>query len=319
MGVVGESHGGVAVHRIDPISREAGEVVTRNCRANSRRGQTDPSNRSYPPVEAVCRALNVLRSVNKQHIATVNSIHAETEIPKPTVVRMLETLMDQGYVVRDNMCGGYRMTSKVTEFTNGYEGISRVIEVARPLVISLTRRIKWPIGLGVIDDDAIAIQFWTGTISPWAHTNTVLGLRPDLVTSAMGRAYLAYCPEAERERHLSRLRADTERVFGEIEEQQYRALLTKTLRDGFAVRDPRTPPFRSTTFGIPIMEGEVVSAVISISFFSSAVPPGEQLSRIVEPLLCTRASIEHALEFMSGRDGQTAHSNTVDNAVELSF
>ena len=87
MGVLGGSRGGVAVHRIDPISREGGEVASRNCRANSRRGQTDPSNRSYPPVEAVCRTLNVLRSVDKQRIATVNSIHAETEIPKPTVVR----------------------------------------------------------------------------------------------------------------------------------------------------------------------------------------------------------------------------------------
>jgi IclR family mhp operon transcriptional activator len=170
----------------------------------------------------------------------------------------------------------------------------------------------------VIDGDAIAIQFWTGTISPWAHTNTVLGLRPDLVSSAMGRAYLAYCPEDERERHIVRLRADKGRGFGEIEEQQYRALLAKTRRDGYAVRDPRTPPFRSTTFGVPIMEGKVVSAVVSCSFFSSAVAPGEQTSQIVDPLLCTRASIEHALEFMSGHHG-VAHATVEDAPVELSF
>jgi IclR family mhp operon transcriptional activator len=181
MGVTGEAHGGVAVHRIDPVARETGGIVTKNCRANSPRGQTDPSNRSYRPVEAVCRTLNVLRSVNRQRIATVHSIHAETGIPKPTVVRMLGTLMDEGYVLRDNMCGGYRMSSRATEFTDGYAGIGRVIEVARPLIISLTRKIEWPLGLGVIDGDAIAIQFWTGTISPWAHTNTLLGLRPDPV------------------------------------------------------------------------------------------------------------------------------------------
>ena len=129
----------------------------------------------------------------------------------------------------------------------------------------------------------------------------------------MGRAYLAYSPEDEREKHLSRLRADPDRNFGETEEQQYRALLAKTLRDGFAVRDPRTPPFRSITFS------GAVSAVISISFFSSAVPPGEHLSRIVEPLLCTRASVEHALEFMSGHHGGATLPSTEDTAVELSF
>ena len=30
---------------------------------------------------------------------------------KPTIVRMLETLIADDYIARDNMCGGYRVTS----------------------------------------------------------------------------------------------------------------------------------------------------------------------------------------------------------------
>src|SRR3712207_7474590 len=51
--------------------------------------------------------------------------------------------------------------------------------------------------------------------SPWAHTNTVLGLRPTLLSSVMGRAYMAHCPEDERERILAALRADPRHNFGD--------------------------------------------------------------------------------------------------------
>jgi len=64
----------------------------RRCRTNSRRGATDPAQRSYPPVQSVCRALDVLRTVNRLRIASVQAIHEATGFPKPTIVRMLETL-----------------------------------------------------------------------------------------------------------------------------------------------------------------------------------------------------------------------------------
>lgn len=279
------------------------------CRTNSRRGLIDPARRSYPPVEAVCRALSILRALNRLRIATINSIHAETRLPRPTIVRMLETLMGEGYVARDNMCGGYRVTCQVRELNLGYRGISRVIEVARPLAIELTRRIKWPIGLGVIDGDAISIQFWTGAISPWAHTSTVLGLRPDLLTSAMGRAYLAFCPQDQLDSYLAGFRAAPERQFGEAEEHRFRLLVDRIRQEGYATRDPRTKPHRTTTMAMPIFEKDRVQALISISFFKTAVPYARVAEQIVAPLRGTTTAIEEALTFM---DVDRAHIGHMD-------
>lgn len=286
------------------------------CRTNSRRGLTDESRRSYPPVEAVCRAFDVLRAVNRLRIASVNCIYEETGIPKSTIVRMLETLMAQGYVARDNMCGGYRVTGKVSELASGYEGISQIIEVARPLAIDLTRRLKWPIGLGIIDGDAIAIDFWTGTISPWAHTNTVLGLRPDLRTSAMGRAYLAFCSPEELDGHIARFRADASREFTEADERRLHLLLNQIRADGYAVRDPRTKPYRTTTLAMPIREGNRTRATISISFFKTAIPPADIADRIVAPLRETTLKIEGSLAAI--RSGQ-AGLNAPRERVEMAF
>jgi len=285
---------------VAPAERSPRSGARGRCRTNSRHGLTDPADRSYPLVKSVSRALDVLLALNKLRIASVTAIHEETGFPKSTIVRMLETLRAEGYVARDNLCGGYRVTARVQKLNAGYEGISRLIEVARPLAIELTQRLKWPIGIGVIDGDAIAIRFWTGTISPWSHTNTVLGLRPNLLTAAMGRAYLAFCSHDERDRHLRELRADPARGFGADEERKFRALLEQVRRDGYATRDPRTKPFRTTTLAVPIREGEVVHALVSISIFTSAVPRDKVVAEIVTPLQQTTARIEQALSASRG-------------------
>jgi len=300
----------------EELSRKtAVRKAARRCRTNSRRGATDPTQRSYPPVQAVCRALDILRVVNRLRIASVQQIHETTGFPKPTIVRMLETLQVEGYVTRDNMCGGYCVTSRVHELASGHQGISQIIEIARPFAIELTEQLKWPIGIGVLDGDAIAIKFWTGSISPIVHTNTVLGLRPDLVSTAMGRALLAFCPDSEREAQIRRLRSDPARGFGEAEEARLRSVLRQARLDGFATRDPKTKPHRLTTFAMPIRGGEIVHAVINISFFTTAFPKSEIAEKLLTPLRVTTDKIEHAIAM--AKAGALRHD--VPMAVEPAF
>ena len=283
-------------------------------RTNSRRGATDSTHTSYPPVEAVHRAFEVLRAVNRLRIASINGIHEETGMPKSTIVRMLETLMAEGYVARDNMCGGYRVTHNVSELTSGYHGISHIIEVARAPAIELTKRIKWPIGLGIIDGDSMSIQFWTGAISPWAHTNTLLGERADLTTSAMGRAYLAFCTSEELEKHLAIFRATPWREFDETAERRLRLLLQKVREDGYSARDPRTKPYRTSTLAMPIRVGSSFRAAMSISFFKTAIPMASITERIVQPLREVAAAIEDALATIEHirEGGEALHPEKLD-------
>ena len=55
---------------------------------------------SFVPVQSVLRALDLLAEVNRTSLATVGDLHRRTGLPKPTIVRLLETLMAAGYVVR---------------------------------------------------------------------------------------------------------------------------------------------------------------------------------------------------------------------------
>jgi IclR family mhp operon transcriptional activator len=286
-----------------------------NCRANSRRGMTDAIKPSYPPVESVRRALEILRILNRLRIGTVGDIHAATKLPKPTIVRMLDTLIADGYVVRDNMCGGYRVTHRVEELRAGYEGIAEVIEASRPFAIDLTNSIKWPVGIGTLDGDAIAVQFWTGTISPWVHTNTLLHNRPNLLTSAMGRAYMAFCGEEERASLFAMIRTKSGESFGVEQEAQHSVLLANVRKNGFAKRAPQTEPRRNTTVAIPIRHGNTVLASITVSFFISAVPRSKVEERIIDPLREAVNKIEAVITFM--RHGRVPALG-VDSNVQLS-
>lgn len=287
------------------------------CRANSRRGATSPAMRSYPPVQSVRRAFNVLTTLNRLRIASVGDLHAETGLPKSTIVRMLDTLIADGYVIRDNLCGGYRVTHKVRGLDAGYDGIAEILEASRPFAVDLTERIKWPVGIGVLDGDAMAVQFWTGPISPWVHINTLLGSRPQLLTSAMGRAWLAFCPEAERERIIDRLRAGPPGL-GAVEEAQFRALLVRTRSRGYARRAPHVEPRRNTTVALPIRHGETVLAAITVSFFTSAVPVRAIAETIVAPLRETVGRIERLYACMhASRDGTLAAGEGAELGVAL--
>ena len=61
------------------------------------------------PVNVVLRALQILRVLNRQPVSSVDAIHKQTAIPKPTIVRLLQTLEADGLVRRAPQYGAYRL------------------------------------------------------------------------------------------------------------------------------------------------------------------------------------------------------------------
>jgi len=75
---------------------------------------------SFHPVQSVVKTLELLAEVNRTSLATVGELHKRTGLPKPTIVRLLETLMAAGYVVRDERMRGYQGTSAGPRLSAGY-------------------------------------------------------------------------------------------------------------------------------------------------------------------------------------------------------
>lgn len=288
------------MYKLEKIGAEPSRIPFGFATESARSRSEAPVKRSFPPVGAIQRGLEILRAVSKFKVATVSDIHKHTGFPKPTIVRMLETLIFDGYVLRDNLCGGYRVTRKTKELHSGYEGISRLIEAVRPWAIDLTAQLRWPVAMGILDGDHIAVQFSTAPISPYAY-NTVLGMHLDFDYTAMGRAYLAFCPEEEREKLIDRIVSRNGKALSSYAKARYRRVLMETRTLGYAVRGHRSDD-RTSSVAMPIRNDGQVLAVLNISHFRSVLSPEAVKQKLAGPLSIAVAKIEQTLVHMSTCD-----------------
>ena len=236
-------------------------------------------------IQSVARTLEVLRALNRKAVGTVRALARETGLPATTVVRILGTLENLGYVRKIGRRAGYVVAGKAVELGAGYHGYPAIHERAGPVLAGLTGRLLWPAALATLDGAAMVVRLSTIPRSPLAHAHSTLGRRLALPATAHGRAWLAFCPGEERRRLLALLAAarlpDGANGAGAQGAAELAARLAPVLcltrGRGYAVRDPRTEPRPgprpvpgTVTVAVPVTEGGRVVATIGLTCFSGA-------------------------------------------------
>jgi IclR family transcriptional regulator, mhp operon transcriptional activator len=237
------------------------------------------------PVESVRRALQLLHELNRQQVSSIRHLHNVTGLPKPTIVRLLDTLIALGYVVNDRRQGGYQVTSLVRSLSAGFHGDPLVVEAARPWAIAFTRKFHWPVAVAVLDRDAVAVRFSTIPDSPVSPFHATINMRLALMSRALGRAYLAFCPANERNLLLEMLSiSDDPEAQAARDRDAALTLLAMIRRAGYAERSATVEPKSSSTLAVPVMLGRKVLATVGVTFFTSAIPKAEAIARYVPAL-----------------------------------
>jgi IclR family mhp operon transcriptional activator len=239
---------------------------------------------SFPPVEAVVRTLRLLESLNRYPVASIAQLHQQTGIPKPSLVRLLQTLEGLGYVRRAPKPGGYHLTSRVRALASGFHSEPRIVEVLAPMLDALTVAHKWPVALAIPDQGAAVIRYSTTPRSPLALLHSTIDMRLGLMTRALGRAYLAFCGDEERE---ALIREAVASGNPESTPARDRKSLDATLelirRQGYALRDPKVRPV-SKTLAVPVFDANRVVCAIGITWFASTMDDKEAISRYLGAL-----------------------------------
>lgn len=226
---------------------------------------------SSPPVRAIVRAISILRALNRQPISTLDILHTETGIPKSSIVRLLRTLEGEGLVRHAPQHGAYYLTSAVKALSAGYHSEPKIVEAAAPLMDALTRRIKWPLAIAVPAEYAVYVRYSTIPISPLSFLHSSLNMRLSLVSRALGRAYLAFCEDDQRELILKALQASEQPEDAPARDlDTVRAMLAATRERGYATRDPQVRPV-SRSLAVPIATTDRVVATVGITYFSSVL------------------------------------------------
>ena len=288
-------------YRTTPAGRATGTLSPARAAGPTRpAANSDAGGPSYQPVKAVTRALAVLRGLNELQHGSIADLYGVTGIPKPTIVRVLETLINEGYVVRDNFSRGYRTTSQVQALSRGFQGIPLLIEAARVPAIALTERIKWPVSIGTVVDGDVVVNFTTAPISPYGFPFPVLNRPFPVAYTALGRCYMSFCDDGQRELLLQRAamrgRRDgwfvpsrLERTIAEVRERGY------ALQDPYATARMYGEAHQFQFIALPIRSDGTCIACLGIGFYKRALRIEDAEAVLVKPARATIEQIEESI------------------------
>jgi len=248
-----------------------------------------------PEIQPVVRALHLLEVLNLRTVSTLSVLHHETGLPKPTLVRLLDTLIAAGYVHRISRSAGYEVTERVLQLAGGFRHADRIVEAARPFLSALTARYKWPMGIATPDGDQMLVRMSTRAESPFATDRDYLGQRVAMLLSAMGRAFFAHCDETEREAMMALMRPSRARRNAMAkDERAVTRMVAQIRKQGYAMS---VPVAGETLLGlaVPVMENGRPVAAMTIRFFGSVMGEAEAARRFLAPMQQAAAAIAAGL------------------------
>lgn len=191
-------------------------------------------------IRALERGLDVLQVLQMTRSAGLHDLHRATGLPKATLTRVLLTLERRGLVWQRMADGAYLPSHTRQERARHLDDEHRLVEVASPILERLVRRVDWPSILAAPRLDYMEV---IETNRPRSYFHNIplgpIGFRINMLRSATGRAYLAFCGDAEREAVLARLRASNQPGDALARNPaSVSRVLNETRRQGYAVRHP---------------------------------------------------------------------------------
>jgi DNA-binding IclR family transcriptional regulator len=160
-------------------------------------------------IKSLERGLLVLQALQMQPDSSLHELYVFTGISKPSLLRILHTLARSGLVTRRLADRRYRIGATLSHAPSRREHRDRIAEAAAPILERLRQRVSWPSDLMVPAGDHMEIRETTRARSPILLQQERIGLPVNWLQSAVGRAYLAYCPAKERQRFVDLLRNST--------------------------------------------------------------------------------------------------------------
>ena len=246
-------------------------------------------------IRSVERAIDLLQVLNRRPLSTLQELHHDTGLPKPSIVRLLRTLEAKGLAAQSSSYGAYQLLGGVKSLASGFHHEPRIVEVAEDPMIDFTRREGWPLSLGLLDLDAMVVRACTIRFTALSLEHSAIDRRLSLLSHAMGRAYLAHSARHEQAILLSILRdAHPERAAA-LDEEAVAAMITLTRERGYALRDPLSNP-RSSTIAVPVFESGRVVAALGFTWITAAMTVPRAVERYLPDLRDLARTITAALE-----------------------
>lgn len=250
---------------------------------------------NFNPVAATLKGLLVLETVNSMGPAGLGAIQKATRLPKATVLRMLETLCSAGYAYYDQENRTYSLAVRALALSNNFHADQFFLRVAAPIMKKLRVRLGWPSDLAIFHLDKMVIM--DTNREPGAFSiNRSKGSRVAMMATALGRAYLSFCPEEERQMILERLRtSDDEYEAAARDPEKAAKIIQETQGRGYSVSNRE---YLKTTraAAVPIMNGPHVVCCINVVIIPNSTSLEELHEKYAPILFDAKKELEERLQ-----------------------
>lgn len=226
-------------------------------------------------IRLIARALDVLRVINRLGAPSMVEIAKAVELPYPTTLRIVRALIEEGVIEREPTRKRYRATPLILGLSYGFQTHDALVVAARPHIVALTEQVHWPASIVTRVGRHMVVRDSTSTRTTMTFSHYYPGWQVPLVQSASGRVYLANLSPTEREKLI----ADVELSGTEGEIHTLRAFEStgqaeEIRQQGYAAAirtDYSANPGRTSSFSVPIFQGEELLGALTLVFFASAM------------------------------------------------
>jgi IclR family mhp operon transcriptional activator len=262
---------------------------------------------STRPIRALLRGLEALHVLNLHNGASVSEVAAAIDLPRTTTYRILETLCIAGYAYRAASDERYRLTILVRGLSDGFDDEAWVTQIARKYIYELCNELVWPIAVATLSGSTMLVRQTTDHRSPLAIEKRGPGFRVPILASASGMAYLAFCPDEQREAILDMLeKSRREEDKAARNRRRLTELVAEIRKRGYSSSRRARRVSDEISLSVPVTAGDRLVAALTIRFSSTAVGETDGAQRFVPRLRATARKIGEEFVAQAEQDERAA-------------
>ena len=240
-------------------------------------------NTKVKTINSLARGLSALRRLQYDKSMSLPDLMASTGLSRASLMRILKTLAQEGHVDRNPMNGRYFSVPDASSMPSALQERQALSEMTAPVRRTLERKVPWPTNLAVLDRfDMVILDANTRcSLTPNYHA---LGLRPPLLFTAVGKAYLAWSGKKDRQEWIDAALRHR-RVGGDFDVGALHEELHQIQQQGYAVYDStRASPYTPARYGalaVPVFSNKRCVASLALVW----IPEVMKLEQIIAAYL----------------------------------
>jgi IclR family mhp operon transcriptional activator len=238
--------------------------------------------RASQTVHSLERGLSLLAAINELGPASLAMLVDATGLPKATVVRLLHTLREAGYVERAESAG-YRLSPRVRSLFSSIDRESAPKQTIRRLLNDFATVVKWPAEFMVREGATMVIEVSNRDGAP-INLRRFEHIRFPLLSSASGIALLAWSKPRQREEIVRTALLQEKVSERDAVVKTARREIAETLARGYAVHDYNTPIEGTRAISVPVYSGDTAVAAMVLIYLRDALPQA-QVDNVLVPRL----------------------------------